>query len=286
MKKLSVILPFIKEVYQIWMIKRPTQLAAALAYYGVFSFAPVIYIAFLLAGFFINETFAAERFYTRLESVFGEELANFIQNAVIAISNTSSGSSIFLSIISFLALFFAASGIFFQLQYALNTIWQKSISSQQVTQAFLKQRLFSFLMVIGLGLLVIIVTAVNLVFMWFGSIIEVFLPSTKWLTFFNFVVLTGVIILSIAFMYKVLPDVTITWRDVLPGSLITTLLIILGGLLFGLYFRFGGIGSAFEAAGAFAVLLIAIYTFAQIFLFGAVFTRVYTERYGSMRQFN
>jgi membrane protein len=286
MKKLSVILPFIKEVYQIWMIKRPTQLAAALAYYGVFSFAPVIYIAFLLAGFFINETFAAERFYTRLESVFGEELANFIQNAVIAISNTSSGSSIFLSIISFLALFFAASGIFFQLQYALNTIWQKSISSQQVTQAFLKQRLFSFLMVIGLGLLVIIVTAVNLVFMWFGSMIEVFLPSTKWLTFFNFVVLTGVIILSIAFMYKVLPDVTITWRDVLPGSLITTLLIILGGLLFGLYFRFGGIGSAFEAAGAFAVLLIAIYTFAQIFLFGAVFTRVYTERYGSMRQFN
>lgn len=286
MKKLSVILPFIKEVYQIWMIKRPTQLAAALAYYGVFSFAPVIYIAFLLAGFFINETFAAERFYTRLESVFGEELANFIQNAVITISNTSSGSSIFLSIISFLALFFAASGIFFQLQYALNTIWQKSISSQQVTQAFLKQRLFSFLMVIGLGLLVIIVTAVNLVFMWFGSMIEVFLPSTKWLTFFNFVVLTGVIILSIAFMYKVLPDVTITWRDVLPGSLITTLLIILGGLLFGLYFRFGGIGSAFEAAGAFAVLLIAIYTFAQIFLFGAVFTRVYTERYGSMRQFN
>lgn len=284
MNKISVIRELVKEVSQIWVLKRPTLLAAALAYYGVFSFAPVIYLAFLLAGLFINEAAFAERFYARLEAVFGAEIAIFIQNAVVAMANTNSGSSILISIISFLALFFAASGIFYQLQFALNTIWQTPNSSQQQARAFVRYRLFSFLMVILLGLLVILIAALNFILLWFGSLIEIFIPTTGWLTFLNFLMLIGVIILANAFMYKVLPDVKITWRDVLPGSLITTLLMIVGGVLFGLYFRLGGIGSALEAAGAFAVLLIAIYTFSQIFLFGAVFTRAYAQRYGSLRK--
>lgn len=284
MNKISVIRELVKEVSQIWVLKRPTLLAAALAYYGVFSFAPVIYLAFLLAGLFINEAAFAERFYARLDAVFGAEIAIFIQNAVVAMANTNSGSSILISIISFLALFFAASGIFYQLQFALNTIWQTPNSSQQQARAFVRYRLFSFLMVILLGLLVILIAALNFILLWFGSLIEIFIPTTGWLTFLNFLMLIGVIILANAFMYKVLPDVKITWRDVLPGSLITTLLMIVGGVLFGLYFRLGGIGSALEAAGAFAVLLIAIYTFSQIFLFGAVFTRAYAQRYGSLRK--
>jgi membrane protein len=284
MKKLLEFKVFFKEVYRIWIVKRPTQLAAALAYYGVFSFAPVIYLAFFLAGIFINETFAAERFYTRLESVFGSEMAIFIENTVTAISSASNSNSVIISIVSFLALLFAASGIFFQLQYALNTIWQTTVTTQEVTRAFLKQRLFSFLMVIALGLLVILITAVNVIFVWFGSIIEIFFPATGWVSLLNFLVLVGVIILSNAFLFKVLPEVKITWRDVFPGALLTTILMIIGGLVFGLYFQLGGVGSAFEAAGAFAVMLIAIYTFAQIFLFGAVFCRAYAERYGSLRQ--
>ena len=284
MNKISVIRELVKEVSQIWVLKRPTLLAAALAYYGVFSFAPVIYLAFLLAGIFINEAAFAERFYGRLEAIFGAETAIFIQETVAAIANTSSESSILISIISFLALFFAASGIFYQLQFALNTIWQTPDSSQQQARAFVRYRLFSFLMVILLGLLVILIAVLNVILLWFGSLIEIFIPTSGWLAILNFLVLVGVIILANAFMYKVLPDVKITWRDVLPGSLITTLLMILGGLLFGLYFRFGGIGSALEAAGAFAVILIAIYTFAQIFLFGAVFTRAYAQRYGSLRE--
>jgi membrane protein len=219
-----------------------------------------------------------------MEAVLGAEIAIFIQNAVVALSNASTGNSIIISIISFLALLYAASGIFFQLQYALNSIWQTSVSDQEITRAFLRQRLFSFLMVIALGLLVIVITVVNVVLVWFGSVIEIFLPTSGWLTFLNFIVLIGVIILAIAFMYKVLPEVRISWRDVWPGAVLTTVLMVLGGLLFGLYFQLGGFGSALEAAGTFAVLLIAIYTFAQIFLFGAVFTRAYAYRYGSLRQ--
>ena len=100
----------------------------------------------------------------------------------------------------------------------------------------------------------------------------------------NILALLGVVVLANAFVYKVLPDVKLAWRDVWFGSLAATFLMALGGLVIGLYFKLGGIRSAFEAAGAFAVLLIAIYYFAQIFLFGAILTRVYAQRYGSQRK--
>jgi membrane protein len=125
---------------------------------------------------------------------------------------------------------------------------------------------------------------VNVVFAWFGSIIKDFIGGSTLLSFLNVLALLIVIILATAFIYKVLPDVKLAWRDVWPGSVAATFLMALGGLVIGLYFKLGGISSAFEAAGAFAVLMIAIYYFAQIFLFGAIITRVYAQRYGSMRE--
>ena len=99
----------------------------------------------------------------------------------------------------------------------------------------------------------------------------------------NFVISFAVITVLFAMTFKLLPAVTIAWRDVWPGSIAAALLIALGGLVIGLYFKLGGVHSAFEAAGAFAVLMVAIYYFAQIFLFCAILTRVYAHRYGSMR---
>ncbi len=96
--------------------------------------------------------------------------------------------------------------------------------------------------------------------------------------------LFGLIILSFAFVYKVLPDLKVAWRDVWLGSIAATILTALGGLLIGLYFSLGGVHSAFDAAGAFAVLMIAIYFFAQIFLLGAVITRIYAYKHGSKRK--
>jgi membrane protein len=95
--------------------------------------------------------------------------------------------------------------------------------------------------------------------------------------------LLGVLTLANAFTYKVLPDVKLAWRDVWPGSVAAAGLMTLGGLIIGIYFKIGGVGSAFEAAGAFAVLMISIYYFAQIFLMGAIITRTYAQRYGSLR---
>ena len=275
---------FIQEIYLIWVSEKPNQLAAALAYFGMFSFAAVIYIAFLIAGIFINEAAAAEQFYTRIEAVLGSETAAFIQDSVSAISTANQGGSLIISVVSLISLLLAAMGLFLQLKYVLNRIWGVPLLQVGNRGAIIRQRLFAFIMVIALGLLVILVTMVNVIFAWFGSIVEDLFENSGLVSVLNILALLAVVVLANAFIYKVLPDVKISWRDVWFGSTAATFLMALGGLVIGLYFRFGGIGSAFEAAGAFAVLMIAIYYFAQIFLFGAIVTRVYAQRYGSKRE--
>ena len=275
---------FIKEVYQAWIGEKPNQLAAALAYFGMFSFAAVIYIAYQIAGIFINEAAAAERLYTRIEAVLGSEIATFIKDSVAAISAANEGGSWLISVVSLISLLLAAMGLFLQLKYVLNRIWGVPLIQVGNRLAIIRQRFFAFIMVIALGLLVILVTVVNVIFAWFGSIVKEYVGSSDLISILNILALIAVVMLANAFVYKVLPDVKLAWRDVWFGSIVATLLMALGGLLIGLYFKLGGIRSAFEAAGTFAVLLIAIYYFAQIFLFGAIITRVYAHRYGSKRE--
>jgi membrane protein len=275
---------FIEEIYQAWVSEKPNQLAAALAYFGMFSFAAVIYLAFLIASFFINEAAAAEQLYTRIEAVLGTETATFIQDSVSAISAANAGGSWIISVVSLISLLLAAMGLFLQLKYVLNRIWGVPLIQVGNRLAIIRQRLFAFIMVIALGLLVILVTVVNVIFAWFGSIVEDLFANSGLVSVLNILALLAVVVLANAFAYKVLPDVKLAWRDVWSGSVAATLLMALGGLVIGLYFRYGGIRSAFEAAGAFAVLMIAIYYFAQIFLFGAIITRVYARRYGSKRE--
>jgi uncharacterized BrkB/YihY/UPF0761 family membrane protein len=142
----------------------------------------------------------------------------------------------------------------------------------------------AFVIVIALGLLIILGTVFSMVLAWLGSIVSQFIGGSNWTLALEMLALIGVNVFANAFIYKVLPDVKLSWRDVWPGSLIATLLFVIGGVVIGLYFRIAGIGSALEAAGAFAVLMITIYYFAQIFLLGALITRVYARRYGSMRE--
>ncbi len=284
MDKQTSLKNFAQEIYQIWISEKPNQLAAALAYFGMFSFAAVIYLAYRLAGVFIDEAAAAELFYTRIEAVLGAETAAFIQDSVSSIEAANTGGSWFITIVSGITLLMAAMGLFLQLKYVLNRIWGVPLIQRGQRLALLRQRLFAFLIVIALGLLIVLATVVNVVFAWLGAIFKDFTGRSYLPSVLYVLALLGVMALAIAFTYKVLPDVKIAWRDVWLGSIVTAFLIALGGLVIGLYFKLGGVHSAFEAAGAFAVLIISIYYFAQIFLFGAIITRVYAQRYGSMRE--
>jgi membrane protein len=272
---------FLTKLYNIWISERPSQLAAGLAYYGMFSFAPVIFIGYSVAGLFIDQLAAAERMYQRLESVLGPETSGFIQDAVSAIGQTDRGGTLLGSLISLIALIAAASGLFLQLQYALNKIWSVPPPERGQTGAYIRQRLFAFIMVLGVSFLLILATLTNLIIRWFGSWLEILFEVSAPSVFLTFLGSLVLLTLSFAVLYKVLPDVEITWRDVWAGSFTAALMVMLFALLLGLFFTSGVIGSAFEAAGAFAVLLIGIYYVAQIFLFGAVFCRVYAGQYGS-----
>jgi membrane protein len=268
---------FAKELYRIWATERPGQLAAALAYYGMFAFAPVIFISFWVAGIFIDQLSAANQFYIRLENLLGPEVAEMIQESVEAIASTTTGSSIIATLISVVALLLAASGLFYQLQFALNKIWGVPPPERGQTAGLIRQRLFSFLMVIGVGLMLILATLMNVVITWFGSLFSLS-PSMPVLNILGFL---GIATLAFALIYKILPETEITWHDVWIGAIVTAVLIALALFIFGAYLSRGNVGSAFEAAGAFAVLLIGIYTIAQVFLFGAMFTRVFAAMYGS-----
>jgi membrane protein len=268
---------FIKELYRIWATERPGQLAAAIAYYGMFAFAPVIFIAFWVAGLFIDQLSATDQFFTRIENLFGPEVTLFIQDSVVAIAETTTGSTVIATLISVVALLLAASGLFYQLQFALNKIWGEPPPEQGQTSGLIRQRLFSFLMVIGVGLLFILATLVNVVLSWFGSLFDLG-SSMPILNSLGFLLIAT---LAFALIFKIIPEAQITWHDVWIGALVTAVLVLVALVIFGAYLSRGNIGSAFEAAGAFAVLLIGIYTIAQVFLFGAMFTRVFATMYGS-----
>ena len=259
------------------MKERPGQLAAALAYYGMFAFAPVIFIMFWFAGLFLDQISAADQFYQRLELLLGPEVTLFIQDSVEAIGQATGESSVIATLVSVGALLMAASGLFYQLLFALNKIWNLPDPERGQTSGMIRQRLFSFLMVIGIGLLFVVATLANVIITWFGSLFELN-PS---LPVLNILVFLGLSTLAFALIYKILPETHIRWRDVWIGAFVTSILVAVAVFLFGAYLNRGNIGNAFEAAGAFAVLLIGIYTIAQVFLFGAMFTRVYSETYGS-----
>jgi membrane protein len=185
---------FTKEIYQIWVSEKPNQLAAALAYFGMFSFAAVIYLAFLIAGIFINEAAAAERLYTRIETVLGAETATFIQDSVTAISAANDGGSFIISVVSLISLLLAAMGLFLQLKYVLNRIWGVPLIQVGNRLAIIRQRMFAFIMVIALGLLVILVTMVNVIFAWFGSIVEELFANSGLVSVLNILALLAVVI--------------------------------------------------------------------------------------------
>lgn len=277
MNRLDSVMEFGQDFISAWKEEKPSRLAAALAYYGMFSFVPVVYIAIKVAGFFINDQLLAQQVLESLTGVLGPESADYIKDLLIATEGATSGGTLVATLVSAVALLYSASGLFINLQDSLNTIWHVPIENQGGIVNFVKSRLVAFILVIGVGLVLVIGVFGSLVISMLASILpfEIFIPE------FSFIALLAIATLSFALIYKLLPDVAIAWRDVWLGALLTSLLVAVGGWALGLYFSISGAGTAFEAAGALAILLIAIYYIAQIFLSGVIFTRVYATTFGS-----
>lgn len=267
---------FAKELYRTWIGERPSQLGAGLAYYAMFSSAPVVYIAISIAGIFLDELAVRDVFFERIGQVMGDETAAFLEDMVENIAIDPSSGTALTTIIGFIALLVAASSLFFYLQYALNTIWKVPPPKRGAGSSFIRNKLITFILVIGVGLLLVVAASMNIIFSLIGNFFDI-----GSLGIVNFLGMIALGMLSFAIIYKVLPTTEIAWRDVWVGAFVTAMLIAVGGWGLGIYLANSNITSAFEAAGTMAVFLISVFFFAQLFLFGAVFTRIYAEIFGS-----
>lgn len=268
---------FLKDLFDEWGAQRPARLAASLAYYSMFSLVPMIYIAVSVAEIFLGELASSSQLFLRIEEILGAETAQFIEELVVGLSETTTSSSPIISLISVLALVFAASGLFTQLKFSLNEIWEAPTPVQSGILGFIKTRLLAFGLVLGVGLLLVILVTASVVL----SLITSFLDISSPIAIGQIIIVILITTLSFALLYKILPDVHVAWGDVWIGAAISAVIMYIASLLVGLYFSYSDLGSAWGAAGALAVLLISVYYFSQIFLLGAVFTKVYAFDFGS-----
>jgi membrane protein len=253
---------------------------AAIAFYAVTSLAPVLLIVIAIAGLAFGQDAAQNAINEQFSALMGKQTADLLQSVVASASTKSSG--IIATVIGIGTLIATASGVFGEMQAALNIIW-KTRSQATTVSRLIRARITSLGLVAALGFLLIISLVVSAGLTALGNYLDA-LPVGKQVLFcVNF----GVSVLLFAFLfgtiYKVLPDRTLRWNDVIVGALITSLLFNLGKSLIGWYIGSSAIASSYGAAGGLIVLLLWIYYSVQIFLLGAEFTKTYANTHGSKR---
>ena len=273
------IFKFLQEAVKEWQEDKVSLLAAALAYYTVFSITPLLVIAIAIAGAVFGQDTARGEIIEQINKLVGDQGAQVIETA-LANANQPQLSSM-ASIISVVVLLIGASGVFAQLQEALNTVWNVKAKPNEGIWGFIRKRLLSFGMVLVIGFLLLVSLVLSAMLAGIGKlpidILPGFVPFWQAL---NFAMSFGFISLLFALIYYYLPDVKIRWKDVWVGAVITALLFTVGKFLIGLYLGSGSLGSAYGAAGSLIVFLTWVFYSAQILLFGAECTQVYARKYG------
>lgn len=270
----------LKEAFEKWSTDKAPRLGAALSYYTVFSLVPLLVLTISIAGLVFGTEAAQQAIMTQIESLVGPQSAAAIKQMLEIAQKPSSG--MFASIIAVATLLLGASGVFAQLQDALNTIWGVEPKTGRGLWGTIKDRFFSFMAVLGTGFLLLVSLVLSAALAAIGKLFQGWLPRHEALLHLaNSAMSFGVITLLFAMMFKLLPDAKITWRDVWIGAGLTSLLFTIGKFLIGMYLGKAEVGSAYGAAGSLVILLVWVYYSGQILLYGAEFTAVYANRYGS-----
>ena len=255
------------------------QLGAALAFYTIFAIAPLFLIALSLAGLCFGDEAARHELFGQISGLVGEKGGEALQ-AMVAAVNRPKASTI-ATIIGFATLFLGATTVFIQLQDGLNTVWNVKRIPGRGLRHFVMDRLLSFAMMAAIAFLLLVSLVLNAVLTMLGKYMQGFVANEVILQAINFIISLGVITVLFAAIFKILPDVKIRWHDVWIGALCTGLLFDLGKFVLGYYLGRGSIGSAYGAAGSFVIVLMWVYYSAQILLFGAKYTQLYADKYGS-----
>lgn len=273
----KTILTLFQKTFQAWSDDKAPRLAAALAYYTIFSLAPLLILTIALVGRIYGEQAVSGQIVTQSGRFVGEDTALFIQNLIVSADRPGSGLTA--TIIGSVTLLLGASGVFGQLQDSLDTIWNVPLQPGRSLFYLLRARLLSFGMVLGIGLLLLLTffvsTALSLAR---NLLMELLPPSFDLLPLLDFLSSLLIIGLAFAMIFRAVPRVSIGWVDAIVGGLFTAFLFVVGKTAISFYLGQGGVGSAYGAAGSLIVLLVWIYYSTQIFLLGAEFTKVYSGR--------
>jgi membrane protein len=261
-----------------WKEDHCAQLGAALAFYSVFSLTPLLMIAIAIAGLVFGRDAARNGVVEQIRALVGMEAARSIEMMVDA-STRPATNKVALAV-GIVMLLVGASGVFGQLQDALNVIWEAPTRKGRPLLRMLQDRFLSFTMVLGSGFLLLVslvisaaLTALN------DSVARIVSIDPLLLQVLHLIVSFAVTSLLFAMIFKVLPDISIGWNEVWIGAAVTSLLFSIGKVLIGLYLGESGIASVYGAVGSLLILLLWTYYSAQILLFGAEFTQVCANRY-------
>lgn len=274
----------LKNTFHTFSANNASRLGAALSFYTVLSLPPMLMLLITFVGAFFGEQAVKGELDTQLTEIVGAETAAFISG--IAENATSTQSGIGLTIVGILAALFSATGVFVQLQDALNTIWKvrpKSGTGNSIW-TFLRSRLISILIILNIALLIVAVLIAGAFINFFSaylassfSIFAFYIIGTT-----NFLVSYGLFILIFAAIFKYIPDVSLTWRQVWAGAIFTTLLFGLGRYLIGLYLSHSDATSAYGVTGSLVILLLWIFYSSQILFLGAAFTKSWNQLKGEV----
>ena len=276
---LKAIWALVKTTGQCWVKDNAARLGAALSYYTIFALPPLFIIVIFIGSLVLDEHAVRSGLLEEIGGLIGKKGAEAIQSALNASNPHTTG--LLASVAAIATLLVTTTGLFIELQGDLNEIWGVEEKSGQGIWGFIKNRLLSFAMVIGIGFLLLVSLVLSTALAAIGKYFSAMLPglNTLWTTI-NVLVSFGVITTLFAMIFKVLPDVKIAWRDVWIGAALTSLLFTLGKSLLGFYLGRNSTVTAYGAAGSLVLLLLWIYYSAQILFFGAEFTRTFANRFG------
>ena len=271
-------------VWNAWRADYATSMGAALAYYTMFSLAPLLLIVIAVAGLVFGEAAARGEIQIQLDTLMGPHSASAVQDLLASVHQPAKGVAA--TVLGLVLLLAGAASVFGELQDALDRIWR--VPAQEAPNdgwlALLRSRLLSYGMILALGFLLTVSLVVSAMLAALGHTLKPVFEG--WQTVVEMGSAAGGFLLAVllfALIFKVVPRVHVQWKDVWVGALFTAALFALGKSLIGLYIGRSGVASGFGAAGSLVVILLWVYWSAQILLIGAEFTWVYANRYGSRK---
>jgi membrane protein len=263
-----------------WWDDRAMTYGASISYYTLFALAPVLLMAIAIAGIFFGQDAVRGVVVEQLASMIGLKGAAVLEDLIASASNF--GSGVLGGIAGFLLFLLAATGVFVELQDALNAIWKVKRQERSGLITFLRTRLLSLAVIVGIGFVLMVAFVLDATLSAVGAYISSFVPGlAALLHVLNFMLSLVVTTLLFGVIYKVLPDADLSWRDVRTGAIVTALLFALGKFLIAFYIGKSDPASSYGASASVITIMIWVYYSSQIVLFGAEITKVYTETRGT-----